>query len=132
MTRDGQIVARHDNELGLTTDVSQRPEFADRKRTQQVDGVTLTGWFSEDFTLAELKTMRAIERIPDIRPGNARLDGSLEIQTLQAIIDLVKTLQRSNGRSIGMYTETKHPNHLQQLGLAMEKPLGPRLTPHPN
>ncbi|WP_313527343.1 glycerophosphodiester phosphodiesterase family protein, partial [Stutzerimonas kunmingensis] len=66
MTRDGQIVARHDNELGLTTDVSQRPEFADRKRTQQVDGVTLTGWFSEDFTLAELKTLRAIERIPDI------------------------------------------------------------------
>ena len=67
MTRDGHIVARHDNELGLTTDVAQRPEFADRKRTQQVDGVTLTGWFSEDFTLAELKTLRAIERIPDIR-----------------------------------------------------------------
>lgn len=123
MTRDGQLVARHDNELGLTTDVSQRPEFAARKRTQQVDGVALTGWFSEDFTLAELKTLRAIERIPAIRPGNARLDGSLEIPTLQEIIDLLKTLQLSQGRRIGLYPETKHPTHFQQLGLAMEKPL---------
>lgn len=123
MTRDGELVARHDNELGLTTDVSQRPEFADRKRTQVVDGVSLTGWFSEDFTLAELKTLRAIERIPQIRPGNARLDGSLEIPTLQEIIDLVKTLQLSERRRIGLYPETKHPTHFQQLGLAMEKPL---------
>ena len=69
MTRDGKLVARHDNELGLTTDVAQHPEFADRKRTQKVDGVELTGWFSEDFTLAELKTLRAIERIPTIRPA---------------------------------------------------------------
>lgn len=123
MTRDGELVARHDNELGLTTDVSQRHEFADRKRTQMVDGVSLTGWFSEDFTLAELKTLRAIERIPDIRPGNARLDGSLEIPTLQEIIDLVKTLQLSERRRIGLYIETKHPTHFQQLGLSMERPL---------
>lgn len=123
MTRDGELVARHDNELGLTTDVSQRPEFADRKRTQTVDGVKLTGWFSEDFTLAELKTLRAIERIPAIRPGNARMDGSLEIPTLQEIIDLVKTMQLSERRRIGLYPETKHPTHFQQIGLAMEKPL---------
>ena len=123
MTRDGELVARHDNELGLTTDVSQHPEFADRKRTQMVDGVSLTGWFSEDFTLAELKTLRAIERIPAIRPGNARLDGSLEIPTLQEIIDLVKTMQLSERRRIGLYPETKHSTHFQQLGLAMEKPL---------
>ena len=123
MTRDGELVARHDNELGLTTDVSQRPEFADRKRTQRVDGVKLTGWFSEDFTLAELKTLRAIERIPTIRPGNARMDGSLEIPTLQEIIDLVKILQLSERRRIGLYPETKHPTHFQKLGLAMEKPL---------
>src|SRR5690606_22304326 len=123
MTRDGELVARHDNELGLTTDVAQRTEFAERKRTQAVDGVTLTGWFSEDFTLAELKTLRAIERIADIRPGNARLDGSLEIPTLQEIIDLVKTLQQSEGRRIGLYIETKHPTHFQQLGLAMEETL---------
>lgn len=123
MTRDGELVARHDNELGLTTDVSQHPEFADRQRTQMVDGVSLTGWFSEDFTLAELKTLRTIERIPDIRPGNARLDGSLEIPTLQEIIDLVKTMQLSERRRIGLYPETKHSTHFQKLGLAMEKPL---------
>ncbi|MBA1273279.1 glycerophosphodiester phosphodiesterase [Stutzerimonas azotifigens] len=123
MTKDGQLVARHDNELGLTTDVSQRPEFADRKRTQTVDGVNLTGWFSEDFTLAELKTLRAIERIPEIRPGNARLDGGLEIPTFQEIIDLVKSLQLSQQRVIGLYPELKHGTHFQQLGLAMEKPL---------
>lgn len=123
MTRDGHLVARHDNELGLTTDVSRHPEFADRKRTQSVDGVPLTGWFSEDFTLAELKTLRAIERIPQVRPGNARLDGAFEIPTLQEIIDLVKSLQLSQQRRIGLYIETKHPTHFQQLGLAMEKPL---------
>lgn len=123
MTRDGKLVARHDNELGLTTDVAQHPEFADRKRTQKVDGVELTGWFSEDFTLAELKTLRAIERIPTIRPGNARLDGTFEIPTLQEIIDLVKSLQISQQRTIGLYPEIKHGTHFQRLGLAMERPL---------
>ena len=122
-SKDGQLVARHDNELGLTTDVAQRPEFANRQRTQTIDGVTLNGWFSEDFTLAELKTLRAIERIPQIRPGNARLDGNFSIPTLQEIIDLVKSLQLSQQRVIGLYPETKHPTHLQQLGLALEKPL---------
>ena len=123
MTRDGQLVARHDNELGLTTDVAARPEFADRQRTQTIDGVSLNGWFSEDFTLAELKTLRAIERIPALRPGNARLDGAFAVPTLQEIIDLVKSLERSEGRRIGLYIETKHPTHFQQLGLAMEGPL---------
>ncbi|HUE90964.1 glycerophosphodiester phosphodiesterase [Pseudomonas sp.] len=123
ISKDGQLVARHDNELGLTTDVAQRPEFADRQRTQSVDGVSLNGWFSEDFTLAELKTLRAIERIPQIRPGNARLDGSFTIPTLQEIIDLVKTLQLSQQRVVGLYPETKHPSHFQQLGLGLEQPL---------
>lgn len=123
MSKDGQLVARHDNELGLTTDVAQRPEFANRQRTQTIDGVTLNGWFSEDFTLVELKTLRAIERIPQIRPGNARLDGNFSIPTLQEIIDLVKSLQLSQQRVIGLYPETKHPTHFQQLGLALEKPL---------
>ncbi|ACO80916.1 Glycerophosphoryl diester phosphodiesterase [Azotobacter vinelandii CA] len=123
MTRDGQLVARHDNQLDLTTDVAARPEFADRRRTRNVDGVELTGWFSEDFSLAEIKTLRAIERIPAIRPGNARLDKSLEVPTLQEIIDLVKSLEKSQGRRIGLYLETKHPTHFQHLGLAMEEPL---------
>ena len=123
MTRDGQLVARHDNELGLTTDVAQRPEFAERKRTQTVDGVSLEGWFSEDFTLAELKTLRAIKRIPQQRPGNTRFDGQFEIPTLQEIIDLAKSLEASQQRVIGLYPETKHPTHFQRLNLAMEEPL---------
>lgn len=123
MTRDGQLVSRHDNELGLTTDVARHAEFASRKRTQMVDGSSLDGWFSEDFTLAELKTLRAIERIPQIRPGNTRFDGQFEIPTLQEIIDLVKRLEASEGRQIGLYPETKHPTHFQKLGLAMEQPL---------
>lgn len=123
MTRDGQLVARHDNQLDLTTDVATHPEFVDRKRTKTVDGVELTGWFSEDFTLAEIKTLRAIERIPTIRPGNARLDKAFEVPTLQEIIDLVKSLEKSQGRRIGLYPETKHPTHFQHLGLAMEEPL---------
>nr|WP_322940561.1 glycerophosphodiester phosphodiesterase [Pseudomonas sp. s4] len=123
MTRDGQLVARHDNELGLTTDVAQRPEFAERKRTQTVDGVSLEGWFSEDFSLAELKTLRAIERIPQQRPGNTRFDGQFEIPTLQEIIDLAKRLEASQQRVIGLYPETKHPTHFQRLNLAMEEPL---------
>ncbi|WXL28052.1 glycerophosphodiester phosphodiesterase [Ectopseudomonas mendocina] len=123
MSKDGVLLARHDNELGLTTDVSNHPEFADRKRTKNIDGNELTGWFSEDFTLAELKTLRAVERIPNIRPGNARLDGTFEIPTLQEIINLVKSLEISQRRSIGLYIETKHPTHFQQLGLAMERPL---------
>ncbi|HLD66390.1 MAG TPA: glycerophosphodiester phosphodiesterase [Pseudomonas sp.] len=128
MSQDGHLVARHDNELGLTTDVSRHPEFAARKRSQMVDGVSLSGWFSEDFSLAELKTLRAIERIPAIRPGNARLDDAFEIPTLQEIIDLVKSLQLSQQRSIGLYPETKHPTHFQRLGLALEKPLLRTLT----
>ncbi|HSX88195.1 MAG TPA: glycerophosphodiester phosphodiesterase [Pseudomonas sp.] len=123
MSKDGHLVARHDNELGLTTDVAQHPEFAERRRTQTIDGAPLTGWFSEDFTLAELKTLRAIERIPQIRPSNARMDGAFEVPTLQEIIDLVKSLQLSQQRTIGLYPETKHPSHFQQLGLGLEKPL---------
>ncbi|XP_063394471.1 uncharacterized protein LOC134679475 [Cydia fagiglandana] len=123
MTKDGHLVARHDNELGLTTDVSQRPEFADRHRTQNVDGSELTGWFTEDFTLDELKTLRAIERIPQNRPGNARMDRSFDIPTVQEIIDLVKSLEISQRRTIGIYPEIKHSTHFQRLGLAMEAPL---------
>ncbi|XP_063633541.1 uncharacterized protein LOC134804430 [Cydia splendana] len=123
MTKDGHMVARHDNELGLTTDVSQRSEFADRHRTQNVDGSELTGWFTEDFTLDELKTLRAIERIPQNRPGNARMDRSFDIPTVQEIIDLVKSLEISQHRTIGIYPEIKHSTHFQRLGLAMEAPL---------
>ncbi|XP_068628817.1 uncharacterized protein [Battus philenor] len=120
MSQDGHLIARHDNELGLTTDVAQRPEFANRSKTQTVDGKILNGWFTEDFTLAELKTLRVVERIPETRPGNARMDGFFQIPTFQEIIDLVKSLQISQKRPIGIYPEIKHSTYFQRLNLSME------------
>lgn len=121
MTSDGHLIARHDNELGLTTDVSQHPEFASRHKTKNIDGTDITGWFTEDFTLAEIKILKAIERIPEIRPGNARMDGAFEVPTFQEIIDLVRTLQISQRRMIGIYPEIKHSTHFKRLGLPMER-----------
>jgi glycerophosphoryl diester phosphodiesterase len=123
ITKDGHLVARHDNVLDLTTDVSSRPEFAGRKTTKTVDGVTVTGWFSEDFTLEEIKTLRAIERIPGIRPANARLDGQFKIPTLQEVIDLARAYEKLLDRRIGLYPETKHPTYFDRLGLPLEEPL---------
>lgn len=120
MTRDGHLIARHDNVLDLTTDVAQRPEFAERRTEKTVDGITAGGWFSEDFTLAEIKQLRAVERIPNLRPGNARLNGQFEVPTLQEIIDLVKANEKALGRKIGIYPETKHPTYFQRLNLSME------------
>ncbi|CUQ67331.1 Glycerophosphoryl diester phosphodiesterase [Candidatus Nitrospira inopinata] len=123
MTKDGHLIARHDNVLDLTTDVSRRPEFAGRKATKTVDGARVTGWFSEDFTLGEIKTLRAIERIPGTRPANTRFDGQFEIPTLQEIIDLVQAYEKLLNRRIGIYIETKHPTYFERLGLPFEEPL---------
>jgi len=123
MTKDGHLIARHDNVLDLTTDVAQRPEFAERRTEKEIDGKLVSGWFSEDFTLAEIKQLRAIERIPDVRPGNARLNGQFQVPTLQEIIDLVRANEKALGRKIGLYPETKHPTHFQRQGLAMERRL---------
>ena len=97
-TKDGVLVARHENEIGGTTDVADKPEFAGRRTTKTIDGVALTGWFTEDFTLAELKTLRAKERIPHLRPHNTLYNGRYEIPTLQEVIDRVKRLSRELGR----------------------------------
>lgn len=123
MTKDGHLIARHDNVLDLTTDVARRPEFAGRKTTKTVDGVEVTGWFSEDFTLAEIKTLRAIERIPSVRPANTRFDSQFEIPTLQEIIDLVQAYEKLLNRRIGIYIETKHPTYFERVGLPLEEPL---------
>jgi len=123
-TKDGQLVARHENEIGGTTDVATKPEFAGRRTTKVVDGATVTGWFTEDFTLAELKTLRAEERIPDVRPRNTLYDGRYEVPTLQEVVDLSRRLSRELGREIGIYPETKHPTYFQDIGLALE----PRLV----
>jgi len=122
-TKDGVLVARHENEIATTTDVADRPEFAGRRTTKTIDGVALTGWFTEDFTLAELKTLRAKERIPDLRPRNTLYDGRYEIPTLQEVIDLTRRLERQLGRPIGIYPETKHPSYFRSIGLPVEVPL---------
>jgi len=122
-TKDGVLVARHENEISGTTDVADRPEFASRRTTKTIDGVTLTGWFTEDFTLAELKTLRAKERIPDLRPRNTLYDGRYQVPTFQEIIDLSKRLSRELHRPIGIYPETKHPTYFRTIGLPLEEPL---------
>jgi len=122
-TADGVLVARHEPEIGATTDVGARPEFADRRTTKRVDGVDRTGWFVEDFTLAELKTLRAVERIPRVRPSNATYDGRFEVPTLTEILALRARLSAELGREIGVYPETKHPTYFARLGLALEAPL---------
>jgi glycerophosphoryl diester phosphodiesterase len=122
-TKDGVLVARHENEISGTTNVADRPEFADRRRTKTIDGVELTGFFTEDFTLAELKTLRAKERIPLIRQENTIYDGRYEIPTLQEVIDLTRRLARELGREIGIYPETKHPTYFRSIGLPLERRL---------
>ena len=96
------------------------PEFADRKKTKVIDGITFTGWFTEDFTLAELKTLRAKERIPAIRPANTRFDGKFEIPTFREVLNLRARLSRKYHREIGIYPETKHPTYFRSIGLPLE------------
>ena len=122
MTRDGVLIARHENEIGGTTDVAQHPEFATRRRTQIIDGETMTGWFSEDFTIAEIKTLRARERLPALRPQNCAFDGQYMVPTFDEIMQLATDANRRRGgaRKIGVYPETKHPAHFARIGLPLE------------
>ena len=123
MTKDGQLIARHEPILDETTDVSAHPEFASRRVTKILDGFAVTAWWSEDFTLAEIKQLKARERIPAVRPANARVNDQIEIPTLQQVIDLAKGLEKVVGRRIGIYPETKHPTYFRGLGFAMEETL---------
>ncbi len=133
-TRDGALIARHENEIGATTDVARHPEFASRKTRKLIDGTAVEGWFTEDLTLEEIKGLRARERIAELRPANARLDEQLEIPTLEEILSLVRALDaqraeaaRARGAEppprIGVYPETKHPTYFARRGLALEAPL---------
>jgi glycerophosphoryl diester phosphodiesterase len=122
-TRDGVLVARHENEISGATDVAGRPEFAGRRATKVISGLAVTGWFTEDFTLRELKTLRATERLPGVRPQNTVFDGRFAIPTLQEIIDLALVEGARLGRTIGIYPETKHPSYFRSIGLSLEAPL---------
>ncbi|MDX2097358.1 MAG: glycerophosphodiester phosphodiesterase [Leptolyngbyaceae cyanobacterium bins.59] len=140
ITKDGVLVARHEpmlavlnangtlNTTDTSTNVYEIPQFADRVRTKVLDGVSVRGWFVEDFTLAELKTLRAIERIPALRPQNTAFDRQFEVPTLQEVIDLAKRKSAETGRTIGIYPETKHPTYFDNLGLSMEEKLVEILT----
>lgn len=134
MTRDGVLIARHENEIGGTTDVAERPEFAGRRTKKIIDGATLEGWFTEDFTLREIKTLRARERIAKLRPSSARFDGQFEIPTFDEVLDLIEGANALRARAaearklpaprpIGIYPETKHPGYFDGIELSLEEPL---------
>jgi glycerophosphoryl diester phosphodiesterase len=120
-TKDHVLVARHEPDITATTDVADHPEFAGRKTTKTIDGIQTTGWFTDDFTLAELKTLRAKERLPDIRQHNTLYDGRYQVPTFQEVIDLVKRLSKELHRDIGIYPETKHPTYFRAEGLPLEE-----------
>lgn len=133
-TKDGVLIARHEPLLAIynvatntvgeaTTNVAERPEFAARRTTRILDGVPLNGWWAQDFTLAEIKTLKARERIPSVRPANVAFNDQFEVPTLQEVITLAKTQTALVGRKIGIYPETKHPTYHDSIGLSLEEPL---------
>ncbi|MES5822295.1 glycerophosphodiester phosphodiesterase [Streptomyces sp. RG80] len=129
-TKDGHLVCRHEPEIGGTTDVADHKEFADRKATKLLDGVSVTGWFTEDFTLAELKTLRAIERIPANRPHNTLYNGRWEIPTFEEVLKWQDEQTRKRGKQVWIYPETKHPTYFRKLGLGLEERVAKLLHKH--
>ncbi|MER8185793.1 glycerophosphodiester phosphodiesterase [Kitasatospora sp. NPDC094015] len=126
-TKDGQLVVRHENNIAETTDVADHPEFAGRRTTKTVDGVTLTGWFTEDFTLAELRTLRAKERLPQQRQRNTLYDGRWPIPTFREVTEFAARRARTLGREVWLYVETKHPSYFRSIGLPLEERLADEL-----
>ena len=116
LTKDGVLVARHENEISETTDVAKRPEFKERKTEKTIDGVRVSGWFTEDFTLAELKTLRAKERLPQLR--STKRDGQYEVPTFEEILVLLAQVNAGRARPVGVYPETKHPSYFSGIGLS--------------
>jgi glycerophosphoryl diester phosphodiesterase len=151
ITKDGILVARHENAIAIlnedgtikeaTTDIAERSEFADRKTTKVIDGVSITGWFTEDFTLAELKTLRCKERLPQLRTDNTRFDSMFEVPSLDEILNFVDTTNKIRAKDakergyptpkpIGIYPETKYPTYFRSIGLSLEEPLVEALYNH--
>ena len=128
VTQDGHLVVRHENEISGTTDVAAHPEFASRKTAKVIDGERIEGWFTEDFTLDELKTLRARERLPLLRPKSAKFDGLDAIPTFQEVIDLARQQSACCGRPIGIYPEMKHPAYFASIHLPIERRLAEALA----
>nr|WP_174506394.1 glycerophosphodiester phosphodiesterase [Acinetobacter sp. Marseille-Q1620] len=122
-TKDGVLVARHENEISGTTNISTLAQFANRKTTKLIEKTSMTGWFTEDFTLSELNQIKARERIPDLRPNNVQYNDQFEIPTLDQIIQLAEKNYKETGKVIGLYIETKHPTYFKKNNLAMEDTL---------
>ncbi|KAF0113244.1 MAG: glycerophosphoryl diester phosphodiesterase [Hyphomonadaceae bacterium] len=122
-TKDSQLVCRHENEISTTTNVSALPEFAERKTTKTIDGETLNGWFTEDFTLAELKSLRGKERLPPLRPQNTAYDNQYSIPTFEELLELRARKSAQTGREIGVYPETKHPSYFKSIGFEFDSAL---------
>jgi glycerophosphoryl diester phosphodiesterase len=122
-TKDHVLVARHEPAIGATTNVADHPEFAGRRTTKVIDGVTFANeWFTEDFTLAELKTLRAKERLPDVRQRNTLYDGRYEVPTFQEVIELRDRLSKELHRKVGLIPELKHSTYFRSIGLPLEEP----------
>lgn len=122
-TADGVLVARHENEISGTTDIAQRAEFADYRTTKVIDGTEVVGWFTEDLTWAQVQTLRAIERIPQLRPANTDYNGLYAVPRFEEILALRARLSDELARELAVYPETKHPTYFAGLGLALEEPL---------
>ena len=121
ITKDGVLVARHENNIAETTDIAAHPEFAGRRTRKLIDGRPQEGWFTEDFTLAELKTLRAVERMKNARQESHRFDGYFQIPTLEDVIDFVAAEASACGRSIGLVPELKHGTYFSGIGLPLEE-----------
>ena len=121
MTKDGVLVDRHEPEIGGTTNVADHPEFAGRKTTKNLDGTDVTGWFTEDFTLAELRTLRAKERLPKERQHNTLYDGRYQVPTFEEVLRLRERLSKEHGRTIGIIPEIKHSTYFHAKGFNPEK-----------
>lgn len=116
-TRDNVLVLRHENEISGTTDVAERPEFADRRTTKRIDGESLTGWFTEDFTWDELSTLRSRERLPKTRQSSTTFDGRYPIMRFDELLDLVADASERQGRPLGLVAEVKHATYFESIGV---------------
>lgn len=119
-TKDGVLVLRHENEISGTTDIAAHPEFAGRRTTKRIDGVSMTGWFTEDFTWAELSTLKAVERLPQLRQGSASFDGMQGILRFDELLTLLDDIADRTGRIIQLVAEVKHPTHFASIGLPLD------------
>ncbi|TBN57766.1 glycerophosphodiester phosphodiesterase [Glaciihabitans arcticus] len=120
-TRDGVLVLRHENEISGTTNVAAHPEFASRKTTKHIEGVKLTGWFTEDFTWEELRTLRAVERLPQVRQAGSSFDGTERILRLTDLLAIIDRASAARGRSLVMVAEIKHATYFESIGLPLDE-----------